>query len=125
MAETAIKKTTVFRVTGLPNGANIEKSLRNAIKKRASNKSASTDSQKLDIEITILPSCYSHASEIGNPTKVALVDFKGNVPEFLSDPARDPTKQTTIEVHNEAVTFDRGFQNFTQLNEITDKIIVE
>ena len=103
----------VFRVTGLlDNGAEQAKSLLVAvIEKQLSEEEKRT----LKIEITIIPSCNSNNNN--GQRLIALVDFKGGVPNFLSGLVKDQLREWQVEIDDtgEDISFDCHFHGFTQL----------
>ena len=103
------KRPTVFRATGLmtdsPDDA-LEIALKTAIDDNLS------EEEKSDIEvvIAILPSCYENDRE-----RVALVQFRGGIPKFLSELMLNPLGEWQIEMGDTDVNFDCHFFGFTQL----------
>lgn len=74
-------KGTVFRVTGL-SASQPDDELKKALK-AAINDNLEEDEQS-KLTVAIVPSCYN------NEEKVALVEFHGGVPAFLSELLADP-----------------------------------
>jgi hypothetical protein len=102
----ATTRSTIFRVTGLPIGPEeqVILSLRLAINQHAS----SSELQRLG-RITIAPSCYN------DQASVALLEWKGNTPKFLSTLDMNPLSSWEIELDDQDISFDRHFFGFTQL----------
>ena len=104
----ARKKGPVFRVTGLPAlpaDEELAASLRAAIDENLTEDEQSS----LDVTATIMPSCYDDAE------KVALVEFHGGVPAFLSELAANPLSGWQVEMGDTDISFDQHFFGFTQL----------
>ncbi|KAI9657407.1 MAG: hypothetical protein M1821_003089 [Bathelium mastoideum] len=59
---------------------------------------------------TIVPSCYNSRDE-----RVALVEFEGGVPSFLSKLEKDPLEDVQVDTGDTDINFDRHFHRFTQL----------
>lgn len=99
-------KSTIFRITGLPIGPEDEtlSSVKEALRQHAS----SSELQRLG-KITVAPSCYD------DQTSVALLEWKGETPNFLSSLTTSPLSSWEIELDNEDISFDRHFFGFTQL----------
>jgi hypothetical protein len=91
---------------GLPIGPEDEtiSSIKEALQQHAS----SSELQRLG-KITVAPSCYD------DQTSVALLEWKGETPEFLSSLATNPLSSWEIELDDEDISFDRHFFGFTQL----------
>jgi hypothetical protein len=103
-------KAVVFRVRGLSASGQdkAEESLRVTIDKQLSDK----ERQTIETKITIVPSCDDEE------TLVALVYFKGGVPDFLSELTANPLGDRQIELKDaDDISFDRHFHGFTQLYE--------
>jgi hypothetical protein len=78
------RKSHVFRVTGLSRNQSdetLEKSLQNTFNDNFTNEERS----QIQSSIAILPSCYGPDRE-----RVALVQFRGGVPQFLSELIMNP-----------------------------------
>lgn len=104
----AKKKGVVFRVTGLP-ASQPDDELKEALKAAIDDNLAEDEESKLTFNATILPSCYD------NEKKVALVEFHGGVPEFLSELTANPLDDWQVEMGDTDIDFDRHFFGFTQL----------
>ncbi|KAL5043005.1 hypothetical protein BDW71DRAFT_210605 [Aspergillus fruticulosus] len=103
------KKSHVFRVTGLPadqSDESLEASLRNTL----NDELAPEERSHIQAKVTILPSCYEPDTR-----RVALVQFRGGMPEFLSDLAADPLGDWQVEMGDTDINFDLHFFGFTQL----------
>ena len=89
----AKKKGTVFRVTGLaasqPDNT-LDTTLKAIIE---DNLSEEEKRLKLPISVAVVPSCYDNGQE-----KVALVEFHGWVPTFLSELKANPLGDFQIEI---------------------------
>jgi hypothetical protein len=103
------KKGPVFRVTGLPASQPDEElntTLTAAIDENLSEKERS----KLTISTVIVPSCYDNEHE-----RVALAEFHGGVPAFLSELTANPLGDWQVEMGDTDINFDCHFLGFTQL----------
>jgi hypothetical protein len=71
-----------------------------------------TDDERSQIktEITIVPSCYESDTQ-----RVALVQFRGEVPRFLHELRVDPLGDWQVEMGDNDINFDCHFFGFTQL----------
>ncbi|RKK27668.1 hypothetical protein BFJ66_g16550 [Fusarium oxysporum f. sp. cepae] len=102
------KKGPVFRVTGLPveqPDEELNTKLRAAIGDNLSDEEKS----QLSFTATVIPSCYNDLE------RVALVEFHGGVPGFLSDLVANPLEDWAIEMGDIDINFDQHFLGFTQL----------
>jgi hypothetical protein len=98
----------VFRVRGLSVGEldKAENSLMATIDEHLSDK----ERQTAKPQITIVPSCDDQE------TLVALVDFIGGIPDFLSELTANPLGDCQVEMKDaDDISFDRHFHGFTQL----------
>ncbi|EHK42483.1 hypothetical protein TRIATDRAFT_293811 [Trichoderma atroviride IMI 206040] len=100
------QKNLVFRVTGLPasqtNDALVDFIRDNLLKGEEKSQFKATAS--------IVPSCSNNGQE-----RVALVEFDGRVPNFLSELVADPLKDRQAEMGDVDINFDQHFFGFTQL----------
>jgi hypothetical protein len=71
-----------------------------------------TDEERSQIktEITIVPSCYDPDRE-----RAALVQFRGGVPQFLSELTLNRLGDWQVEMEDGDISFDCHFFGFTQL----------
>jgi hypothetical protein len=103
------RKSHVFRVTGLtrdqPDEA-LEKSFQDTLNENFTNEEKS----QIQTDITILPSCYETDTE-----RVALMQFRGRVPQFLSELTANPLTDWQMEMGDNDINFDCHFFGFTQL----------
>lgn len=94
-------------MTGLsrerPDG-DLETTLQEAIDENL----ADDETSHIKAEITIVPSCYESDTQ-----RVALVQFRGGVPQFLRD--LDPLGGWQVEMGKDDINFDSHFFGFTQL----------
>ena len=104
----ARNKGTVFRVTGLP-ASQPDDELKEALKAAIDDNLAEDEQSKLTPNTAIVPSCYD------NDEKVALVEFYGGVPAFLSELMADPLGDWQFEMADTDISFDQHFFGFTQL----------
>jgi hypothetical protein len=104
----AREKGIVFRVTGLP-ASQPDDELNEALKAIIDDSLAEDEQSKLTVKAAIVPSCY------GNDEKVALVEFHGGVPAFLSELMADPQGDWPVEMGDTDISFDPHFFGFTQL----------
>ena len=95
----------MFRVTGLRIGqlGNAIEALETAIKGNLSD-------EELAINVSLVPSCYRDEQ-----AAVALVEFDGGVPQFLSDLIKNPLREWQTRMGGMDITFDCHFFGFTQL----------
>ena len=101
------KKSHVFRVTGL-SGELLDKDLEAALQEALNDNFTNDERSHTKAEITIVPSCYESDTE-----RVALVHFRGGVPQFLR--GLDPLGGWQVEMGNDDINFDCHFFGFTQL----------
>jgi hypothetical protein len=98
----------IFRVTGLPAeqpDEGLQAALENTIQGNLSDEEKSRPSPT----ISVIPTCYN------DPGKVALVEFHGGVPGFLSDLVANPLGIWQMEMDDVDINFDQHFFGFTQL----------
>lgn len=106
---TSANKSTVFRVTGF---ATTQPDDELDVLLQAAIRTNLLEKEKLEIQVTtsIVPSCYDEQE------RVALVDFRGGVPKFLSGLAANPLEEWQVELDDDTdISFDRHFFGFTQL----------
>ncbi|KAF3074352.1 hypothetical protein CFAM422_003689 [Trichoderma lentiforme] len=100
------QKNLVFRVTGLPasqtNDALVDFIRKNLLKGEEQSQSKVT--------VSIVPSCSNNKQET-----VALVEFGGRVPDFLSALDANPLEDCQVEMGDVDINFDQHFFGFTQL----------
>jgi hypothetical protein len=102
-------KSIVFRVTGL--GADQPNDELEAALKAVINRGLLEEEKSGINAITaIVPSCYDSERE-----KVALVEFRGGVPKFLSKLVAHPLEDWQTEMGDADINFDCNFFGFTQL----------
>jgi hypothetical protein len=99
-------KSTIFRITGLPISP--EDQIRSSLKQALDQQASTSELQRLG-RITIAPSCYD------DQTSVALLEWKGDTPGFLSGLNTNPLSSWEMELDDEDISFDRHFFGFTQL----------
>lgn len=104
----ARKKGTVFRVTGLP-ASQPDDELKEALKAAIVGNLAANELSKLNFDPAIVPSCYNIEE------KVALVEFHGGEPAFLSKLIANPLDDWQVEMGDTDINFDQHFFGFTQL----------
>ncbi|KAL3428598.1 hypothetical protein BDV09DRAFT_201434 [Aspergillus tetrazonus] len=115
------QRSHVFRVTGLSadqSDENIEASLRNKLNEELTPEERS----RIQAKITIVPSCYEPDTR-----RVALVQFRGGMPQFLSELAANPLENWQMEMGDDEdndVNFDSHFFGFTQLYAPREKPVV-
>ncbi|KFY27526.1 hypothetical protein V493_03438, partial [Pseudogymnoascus sp. VKM F-4281 (FW-2241)] len=103
------KKGIVFRVTGLP-ASQPDDELKEALKAAIDNNLEEDEPSKVTLNAAIVPSCYN------NDEKVALVEFQGGVPAFLSELKANPLGDYQVEIGDDTdISFDQHFFGFTQL----------
>ena len=101
-------KSTVFRVTGLPEDQTDEQlaaRLRLVIDEKLQ------EHERLEIvaKVAVVPSCQN------GETSIALVEFAGGTPQFLSELVKNPLGDWQVEIDDTDINFDRHFFGFTQL----------
>ncbi|OBT82207.1 hypothetical protein VE02_08678 [Pseudogymnoascus sp. 03VT05] len=104
----AKKKGIVFRVTRLP-ASQPDDEVKEALKAAIDDNLAEGEEAKLTFNAAILPSCYD------NEEKVALVEFYGGVPAFLSELTANPLDDWQVEMGDTDISFDQHFFGLTQL----------
>ncbi|OBU01690.1 hypothetical protein VE01_00202 [Pseudogymnoascus verrucosus] len=102
------KKGTVFRVTGLPASLPDDE-LNQALKAAINDNLEKDEPSKVTPNTAIVPSCND------NDEKVALVEFHGGVPAFLSELMVNPLGDCQVEMGDIDINFDQHFFGFTQL----------
>ncbi|KAF2185579.1 hypothetical protein K469DRAFT_687903 [Zopfia rhizophila CBS 207.26] len=105
----ARNKGLVFRVTGLP-ASQPDGELNTTLKATIDDNLLEEEKSKLTVSTAIVPSCYDNEHE-----RVALVEFHGTVPAFLSELAADPLGDWQVEMGDTDINFDHHFFGFTQL----------
>jgi hypothetical protein len=103
------RKGQVFRVTGLA-ASQPDDALNTALKAIIDSNLSEEEQSKLNVTTAIVPSCYDNEQE-----NVALVEFGGGVPEFLSKLVANPLEDAQVEMGDTDITFDCHFFGFTQL----------
>lgn len=103
------RKSTVFRVTGFAT-TRPDKELDTILKAAIHDNLLEEERSGIDVVTVILPSCYDEEQE-----RVALVEFRRGVPEFLSELVVNPLGDWQVEIDDADITFDRHFFGFTQL----------
>ena len=104
-----VRKSTVFRVTGLPAGEPNDEDI--ALFKRTINENLSKEERLSNSPVVnLVPSCYDNGS-----TWVALMEFQNGVPSFLSKLVQNPLEEWQVEMGDTDIIFDRHFFGFTQL----------
>ncbi|KAM5358060.1 hypothetical protein ACJZ2D_015635 [Fusarium nematophilum] len=103
------KKGPVFRVTGLP-ASQPDDELNTALKTVIDDSLSDEEKSQLNITTAIVPSCYNNEQD-----RVALVEFRGGVPDFLSDLVANPLGDWQVEMDDVDISFDQHFFGFTQL----------
>ena len=101
-------KGPVFRVTGLP-ASQPDDELTLSLKAAIDDNLAEEERQKQTASIAIAPSCYD------DDEKVALVEFHGGAPAFLSRLKDNPLGDWQVEMGDMDINFDKHFFGFTQL----------
>ena len=99
----------MFRVTGLSRELPDE-NLKTALQGALSDNFTDDERSHIKAEITIVPSCYESDTQ-----RVALVQFRGGVPQFLHELRVDPLGDWQVEMGDNDINFDCHFFGFTQL----------
>ncbi|RSL80949.1 hypothetical protein CEP52_017301, partial [Fusarium oligoseptatum] len=103
------KKGPVFRVTGLP-ASQPDDELNTALKIVIHDNLSNEEKSQLNITTAIVPSCHNNEQE-----RIALVEFRGGVPDFLSELVENPLGDWQVEMDDVDISFDQHFFGFTQL----------
>ncbi|KAH8727391.1 hypothetical protein GQ44DRAFT_758100 [Phaeosphaeriaceae sp. PMI808] len=103
------KKSLVFRVTGLP-ASQPDDALNATLKATIEDNLLEEEKSRLRVSTVIVPSCYNNEQE-----RVALVEFHGGIPTFLSELVADPLGDWQVEMVGTDINFDCHFFGFTQL----------
>lgn len=103
------KKGPVLRVTGLP-AAQPDQELEVSLKAAIDEELTDEERQMIDVRVAIVPSCYDSDEE-----KVALVECRGGLPDFLAELKADPLAESQMEMGDTDINFDQHFFGFTQL----------
>ncbi|KAJ5565742.1 hypothetical protein N7535_007380 [Penicillium sp. DV-2018c] len=103
------RKSHVFRVTGLSRELQDE-DLQTALQEALRDNFTDNERSHIQVEITIVPSCYESDSQ-----RVALDQFRGEVPQFLSELKVNPVGDWQVEMKDDDINFDCHFFGFTQL----------
>ncbi|OCK73381.1 hypothetical protein K432DRAFT_410741 [Lepidopterella palustris CBS 459.81] len=105
----ARKKGPMFRVTGLP-ASQPDDELNATLKATIEENLLEEETSRLTVSTAIVPSCYDNEHE-----RVALVEFHGGVPMFLSELVANPLGDWQVEMSDTDISFDCHFFGFTQL----------
>ncbi|QKX54876.1 uncharacterized protein TRUGW13939_01966 [Talaromyces rugulosus] len=103
------RKLHVFRVTGLSRDRP-DTDLQTALQEALQDHLNDDERSQIEAEITIVPSCYEADTQ-----RVALVRFRGGIPQFLSELRVDPLGNWQFEMGDCDINFDCHFFGFTQL----------
>lgn len=106
---TSSRKSIVFRVTGLAT-TQPDEVLDTALKAAIHDNLLEEERSAIKILTAIVPSCYDEEHE-----RVALVEFRGGVPKFLSELVVNPLGDWQVEMDETDISFDSHFFGFTQL----------
>ena len=106
---TSQRKSRVFRVTGLSR-ERPDRDLKTALQEVFDDSFTNDERSQIKAEITIVPSCYESDTQ-----RVALVQFRGGVPQFLSELTANPLGDWQVEMGDDDINFDCHFFGFTQL----------
>jgi hypothetical protein len=105
----ARRKDPVFRVAGLP-ASQPDDELNTTLKATIEDNLSEEETSRLTVSTAIVPSCYDNEHE-----RVALVEFHGGVPMFLSELVANPLGDWQVEMGDMDISFDCHFFGFTQL----------
>jgi hypothetical protein len=105
----ARKKGPVFRVTGLP-ASQPDDELNTMLKATIEDNLSEEETSRLSVSTAIVPSCHDNEHE-----RVALVEFHGGLPLFLSEAVTNPLGDWQVEMGDTDIRFDCHFFGFTQL----------
>lgn len=113
------KRSTYFRVTGLTMNQP-DHILEWALKVTINENLSDGERTAIGVVTAILPSCYD-----SNQERVALVEFRGGVPNFLSELIANPLGDWQMVIDSTDINFDRQFFGFTQLYAPTEPVTAE
>jgi hypothetical protein len=102
-------KSTVFRVTGLP-GDQTDDQLAARLRLVIDEKLQEHERLQIVAKVALVPSCRNDEE-----TSIALVEFAGGIPQFLSELVKNPLGDWQVEMDDTDINFDRHFFGFTQL----------
>ncbi|RDW56402.1 hypothetical protein BP5796_13224 [Coleophoma crateriformis] len=102
------RRTTVFRVTGLPIGK-AEGESQSILAETIQEQLTEEEKQRIKLEIACIPACDQ------SQTLCALVEFKNGNPSFLSTLDSKSLGAWQVDMGDEDISFDRHFFGFTQL----------
>ncbi|KAL2840901.1 hypothetical protein BJX68DRAFT_271365 [Aspergillus pseudodeflectus] len=105
----ASRRNLIFRVTGLAR-VQPDESLAERVKSTLSDNLSSEERSQIQIEVTVVPSCYDPDRE-----RVALVQFHGKYTRFLSELIANPLWDWQVEMGGTDINIDSHFFGFTQL----------
>lgn len=103
------RKSYVFRVTGLAR-ERPDRDLETSLQEALTDNFTDDERSQIKTEITIVPSCYEVDTQ-----RVALVQFRGGMPEFLAELRVNPLGDWQVEMGDDDINFDCHFFGFTQL----------
>jgi hypothetical protein len=103
------KGSIVFRIRGLPEGRTSDE-VRATLKSTIENELSQDERSRIKVEPILIPSCYGDGGG-----QAALLEFRGEVPSFLSDLIKDPLSEWQLEMGDTDINIDRHFFGFTQL----------
>jgi hypothetical protein len=86
------KKSPIFRVTGLPVDRP-DDALKVGLKAAIDGNLSEEERSKILVTMAIVPSCYDNERE-----KVALLEFRGEFPNFLSELKTNPLGDWQVEM---------------------------
>ena len=98
------RKSHVFRVSGLSRELPDE-NLKTALQEALNDNFVGDERSRITAAITIVPSCYESDTQ-----RVALVQFRGGVPQFLRD--LDPLGDWQVETGDDDINFNYHFFRF-------------
>jgi hypothetical protein len=102
-------KSTVFRVTGLPEDQTDDQ-LASRLRLVIDEKFQEHERLQIATKVALVPSCQNDEE-----TSIALVEFAGGIPQFLSELVKNPLGDWQVEMDDTDINFDRHFFGFTQL----------
>ncbi|KAJ5765936.1 hypothetical protein N7520_005495 [Penicillium odoratum] len=105
----ASQKSHIFRVTGLSR-EQPDENLKTALQEALNDNFIDDERSQMKTEITIVPSCYESDTQ-----RVALVQFRGGVPQFLYELRLNPLGDWQVEMEEDDINIDCHFFGFTQL----------
>lgn len=100
---TSQRKSHVFRVIGLTRNGS-DKSIEASFRETLKDNFTEEERRQIHSNITTVPSCYDLDRK-----RVALVQFRGGMPQFLSELTLNPLGTWQVETEDGDINFDCQF----------------